>query len=403
MTNSWTYRQYVLYRVLLGFYLVVHFVNLLPWAKELFSNQGMLSDGHLSPLFHLFPNILLFNDSPLAVQCLIGLGLISSFCFLLGKGDRYAALLNWYILTCLFDRNPFIANPSLPYIGWLLLAHVCLPKNSHHTWKMPTGIFFAAWLAMAVGYSYSGYTKVISPSWIDGSALYHVLHNPLARTNIITDCLLAMPEFVLKWMTWGAFVGELLFLPLAFVSRFRPWIWLALLGMHVSLLFVIRFADLSFGMIMLHLFTFNPAWIKPKKYRMPLKVFYDGSCGLCHRFVQFGLIEAPFEKPFIFAPLQGKLFQELMKRQNGVQVPDSIVVYNEEKDIILFKSQAIFCVLQSLGGTWRGLAYIEKFLPCKVLDVAYDYIAKIRQRLFKKPKSGCPMLLQEWKQYVLFE
>ena len=248
------------------------------------------------------------------VLALIGLGIAGSFCFILGKWDRYAALISWYVLTSLFDRNPFIANPSLPYVGWLLIAHACIASAKNirlHQWQMPSGVFLAAWIAMAAGYSYSGYTKLISPSWIDGTALFHVLQNPLARSNLMTQSLLAMPEWILHIMTWGALLSELLFLPLAIFSRTRPWIWLILLSMHIGLLFTIRFADLTFGMIMLHLFTFDPGWIKPKGFRKPLMVFYDGNCGLCHGFVQFALSETCGEHSLRFAPLQGKTFQDL--------------------------------------------------------------------------------------------
>lgn len=262
MSNSWTYGQYSIYRMIFGIYLIIHFAHLLPWGTELFSNEGMLPDGALSPLFHLFPSILLLNDSPFAVLALIITGILSGICLSIGKLDRLAALVGWYILTCLFDRNPLIANPSLPYVGWLLLAHVCIPRPKKCTWKMPEGIFLAAWIAMAVGYSYSGYTKLISPSWLDGSAFLHVLQNPLARSNGITEALLHMPDIGIKCLTWGALALELSFAPLSLFKRARPWIWLMLISMHLGLLLTIRFADLSFGMIILHLFTFDPGWLQ---------------------------------------------------------------------------------------------------------------------------------------------
>ena len=47
---------------------------------------------------------------------------------------------------------------------------------------------------MAAGYSYGGFTKLTSPSWLDGSALSHVLSNPLARPTLLREWLLAQPE-----------------------------------------------------------------------------------------------------------------------------------------------------------------------------------------------------------------
>lgn len=403
MNNSWTYGQYSIFRIIFGIYLIIHFIYLLPWGAELFSNKGMLPNGSLSPLYHLFPNILLLNDSPLTINLLLCIGVLSGICLLLGKKDRYAAILSWYILTCVFDRNPLIANPSLPYIGWLLLAHSCLPsyEKAKYTWKMPKGIFFAAWIAMAVGYSYSGYTKLVSPSWLDGSAFKYVLLNPLAHSNLVTDILLSMPELGMKFLTWSALLLELSFAPLALYARIRPWLWLMLLAMHIGLLFIVRFPDLSFGMIILHLFTFNPEWIKPKNINYSLQVFYDGSCGLCHNFIRFTLSENIHTTSFVFMPLQGKAFQELVKREDIKSLPDSIVVYDPDSKILFYKSKAIIRVLENLGGLWRCIAYILKLIPLRISNVGYDMIARIRHKLFRKPDAICSVLPREWKQFIL--
>ena len=40
---------------------------------------------------------------------------------------------------------------------------------------------------MAVGYTFSGVTKLPSPSWRDGTALARILDNPLARPGPLRD------------------------------------------------------------------------------------------------------------------------------------------------------------------------------------------------------------------------
>ena len=128
MTNGWTGGQYSLYRAVFGIYLLIHFVALLPWSAELFSNQGVLP-ADASPLVHLFPNVLAVSDARATVAALITLGAIASLFFLLGLYDRTAAVVMWYMLACLSGRNPLIANPSLPFVGWLLLAHAFVPAS----------------------------------------------------------------------------------------------------------------------------------------------------------------------------------------------------------------------------------------------------------------------------------
>ena len=40
-----------------------------------------------------------------------------------GYYDRIAGIVAAVILGWLFARNPLIANPSLPVVGWMLIAH----------------------------------------------------------------------------------------------------------------------------------------------------------------------------------------------------------------------------------------------------------------------------------------
>ncbi len=274
--NGWRVESYALFRALFGAYLLVHLAMLLPFAGELFSSGGMLPDASASPFHGSIPNPLGVWDAPWVVNLLVSLGVVASTLLMLGFRDRSAAVFLWFLLACLFMRNPLIANPSLPYVGWLLLAHALVPscpsvvelarrrapKPPVQTSWIPSGLFSAAWIVMAVGYSYSGLTKLASPSWRDGSAVGHVLENPLARPTPIREWMQSLPDSWLAAASYGALGLELGFVLLALSSRLRPWAWLAMAGMHLSLVVLIDFADLSMGMLMLHAFTFDPDWIR---------------------------------------------------------------------------------------------------------------------------------------------
>jgi hypothetical protein len=265
---------YSCFRATLGVYLTVHFIALVPWGAETFSSEGILADGDASPLLGAFPNILAVVDSPTAVTVLLASAGLASMLFAIGLWDRPAAIWCWYSLACLFGRNPLTANPSLPYVGWMLLAHQFLPVRPAGSlaarfaggnlpaWRMPQPVQQAAWLVMALSYSYGGWTKLSSPSWIDGSAFAELLNNPLARPTALREMLLACPDWIHQSLTWSALALELLFAPLAMSARMRPWAWLAMVGMHVGLLVLIDFADLTVGMLLMHAFTFDPSWLR---------------------------------------------------------------------------------------------------------------------------------------------
>jgi predicted DCC family thiol-disulfide oxidoreductase YuxK len=406
LKNGWTGGQYSLYRFLLGLYLFVHFVRLIPWGREVFSSAGVLPNGSISPLLHLFPNILAVWDSPAVITSLLVLGSVLAVVFASGWHDRAAALALWYVWACLFVRNPLIANPSLPFIGWLLLAHAVLPSAPYGSWdarghpdprgnwQMPPFVFALAWALMAVGYTYSGYTKLVSPSWVDGSALFRVLQNPLARPTFLRTLALGIPFGLLRVGTWGALGLELGFAPLALFRKLRPWIWAAMVGLHCSLVLLVNFADLTAGMLLLHLFTFDPQWIRPRRAASTELLFYDGHCGLCHRAVRFVVAEDRLGNAFRFSPLQGELFAETVPPAQRKLLPDSMIVRTAEGALLL-RSAAVLHVMARLGGMWRIIAGAGSLVPASWCDGVYDRIAGVRHRLFRAPAEACPIAPRE--------
>ncbi len=400
--TAWTGGQYSAFRAAFGAYLAAHFGLLAPWAPEVFSNRGALASSVDSPLHGLFPSVLMLSDAPAAVTGLCVVGVLASVGLALGWRDRWLAVLLWYLWACLFGRNPLIANPSLPYVGWMLLLHACLPRAPYGslearnrvdpggTWMYAKGYFALAWAAMALGYSYSGYTKLISPSWIDGSALLRVLENPLARDTALREALAGLPASLWRIATWCALGCELAFAPLALSRRLRPLLWGAMLAMHLSLIALLDFADLSLGMVLLHLVTFDPAWIRPLAAPAPDRMFFDGECGLCHRAVRFVLAEDRSGEFVRFSPLQGATLAEVLDQQQRAGLPDSVIVLTHDGRL-LTRSDAILRLGRRLGGLWRVAATLAALIPRAVRDGAYDGVARIRKRLFAAPKALCPL------------
>lgn len=404
--GSWTGGQYSLVRAILGLYLFVHFAMLVPWGREIFSNVGVLADGSSSPLMGVFPNLFWISDDPLFVQGVLIGACALSLMLAAGCFDRVAAVLLWLIWASLFGRNPLISNPSLPYIGLLLLVHAGTPTGKAGPfgawstrgrldpgggWQFPRPLFRVLWVLMSVGYSYSGFAKLMSPSWRDGTALERVLANPLSRPGGLGALLLELPDLLLRLATWGALGFELLFVVFAWSRKLRPFTWLAMLAMHFALILLIDFADLSLGMVILHLFTFDPSWIKGCSGEEPEIMFYDGECGLCHRAVRFNLAEDMDGRAFRYAPLQGTTFEASLSSDQRATIADSVVVLRRD-GTVLQRSDAIAHMLVCLGGYWGLVGRVMRIIPRALRDLVYDGIASIRRRVFSKPAGLCPML-----------
>jgi predicted DCC family thiol-disulfide oxidoreductase YuxK len=406
LTNGWTGGQYSAFRAVLGLYLALHYAQLLPWGAEIFSSHGVLPEAGASPLAFLFPNLLTLVDSPAVVSALLASGVLLALLLMLGIGDRFAAVGLAYLQACLLGRNPLIGNPAIPFIGWMLLAHACMPRAPYGAWRargrtdprggwdFPPALFLSAWIVMSLAYSYSGYHKLLSPSWVDGSALGRVLENPLARPGVLREAFLTLPPVVLQLATWGALALELLFAPLALLRRLRPWLWLAMLGLHLGLLSLVAFADLTAGMLLLQWFTADPAWLPGTRPGTTDRLFYDGSCGLCHRAVRFFLAEDRSGSAFRYAPLAGDAAVAALGTERLLTLPDSIVVVTPKGEV-LTRSAAMLHAAERLGGLWGLLARAARCVPLALRDRVYDAIARNRRRLFARPDDACPLLPAE--------
>lgn len=388
--------QFAAFRIVLGLYLVQHFTFLLPWGPELFSREGLIPDAGINLVHGILPNPLDHWDSPAFVTAWLAAMLALSALLTAGLLRRTACVLLWYGWACLFNRNNLISNPSIPYVGLVLLLMALVPPGEplalrlrrnaqgERGWYYPRMVFVAAWVLMAAGYTFSGLDKLLSaPSWRDGSAMMLLLHNPLSRPGPLRDLMLQMPEWVMRPLTWFSLAMEVLFVPLCLTRRTRLVAWAGLLGMHLGILAVIAFADLTFGMVVLHVFTFDPDWFPPRPARHGRNVvFYDGVCGLCHRTVQF-LIGEDRAGVLAFAPLQGETFAAL-RREAPPGDADSLVYVRGLGDgppKPALRSAAVLGALADVGGFWRVISW-ARVIPRPIRDRAYDFVARHRYAWF---------------------
>ena len=401
MRNSWTGGQYSIFRILLGAYLFAHFVHLAPWAWELFSSEGMLPDSRQSPLFGVFANVFRLADTPGFVVAVVIAAAAASLLFLAGVADKWAAFFLWLVLASLFGRNPLIANPSLPYVGWMLLAHLFIPSAPYGSWaargrpdpgggwRFPAAVFLAGWIVLALSYSYSGYSKLLSPSWVSGDAVGYVLQNPLARDYFLRDFLLWLPPILVMLVTWGILYVELLFAPIALFRRARPWAWSAMLVVQFGFAFLLNFADLTIAMLLFHLFTFDPAWVRDRKLPLQATLFYDGTCALCHGLIRLALAEDTAGR-ITFSPLHSDHFKAELTPLERTDLPDSIVLMSE--DGLLLEADATIRILKMLGGLWLLLALLMSVFPARMRLMGYHFVGDRRYRLFGRTATACPIV-----------
>jgi len=388
--------QFTAFRVIFGIYLLQHFLLLIPFGPEIFTQHGILPNSQLNFTHGIFPNVLVVWDSPAFITVFLAIMVLCSAFFTIGFVRRISAFVLWYGWACLFNRNNLISNPSLPYVGLILLLTLLIPAGEPFSlsrptkktdWTFPSAVYGVAWFLLAAGYTFSGIVKLQSPSWVDGSAMVHLVDNPLARPNFIRSLFLGLPDWMTSLATWFSLAGEILFLPLSFHRRSRMVAWLWLMAMHLGILSMVNFADLTFGMIMIHLFTFDPDWLPARlKKKSELLVLFDGVCGLCDRTIQM-LLEDDRSHVLMFAPLQGSTATEVFTRHPEIKKgPESLIFvqgFGEASERVYVQSEGVLRIFDAIGGIWRVVSWFL-FVPPIVRNAVYGWIAKNRYKWFGK-------------------
>jgi predicted DCC family thiol-disulfide oxidoreductase YuxK len=120
-------------------------------------------------------------------------------------------------------------------------------------------------------------------------------------------------------------------------------------------------------------------------------IFYDGHCGLCDHAVRFVLKRDNSGRAFRFAPLQGTTFASRVPAEQRAGLPDSIVLLAGDGRL-LTRSDAFLHIFRRLDGGWEALAGALAVIPRPVRDFFYDFIARIRFRVFGRRDDLCPIL-----------
>lgn len=124
------------------------------------------------------------------------------------------------------------------------------------------------------------------------------------------------------------------------------------------------------------------------------RIFYDGHCGLCHWAVKFVIARDPQGRLFRYAPLQGTTFAALVPSEQRAGLPDSVVVLSDDGRLLI-RSDAFIHILRRLSGFWRVVGAIVAAIPRAIRDSVYDFIARVRYRIFGRRPEVCPVTPKE--------
>ncbi|PCI00313.1 MAG: hypothetical protein COB81_09140 [Flavobacteriaceae bacterium] len=114
-------------------------------------------------------------------------------------------------------------------------------------------------------------------------------------------------------------------------------------------------------------------------------ILFDGVCNLCNSAVLF-LLKRDKKAVFSFASLQSETAVQLLKKHNYTNQNLQSIVYISHGTLYA-QSTAALRISQQLSGGWKYCYYLI-FVPKKIRDAVYTYIANHRYQWFGK-KEQC--------------
>jgi len=350
MINGWTGGQFSMSRLLFGVGLLFRFGFQLPLVEE-------------ASAFQFIPSGLLYSG--------LILGMVLAAMLAVGMRVRMVALGLWCLLAWMHFQYSSAITADEVSLTWLLLAFVLLRKAPYGSWdargrldpddgwEMPSAMFVSSWVLVLAFFTLQVWQVLPIDEWGYG----HFWQLLLAIT----------------------------FALLAFMPKLRPWLWLAMILFHFGFAWYGGMEEFHLGLCVLLSLAFDPAWIPPRTSAHAEILFFDGSCGLCHRFIRTVLAEERNPTPIRIAPLGGEAFIKEVGEAQRENLPDSLVLKTWDGRLLL-RTDAVIYLLHRFGGLWRMAAVGLQCFPRSLRDAGYNAVARIRYRLFARPAEICPLM-----------
>ncbi len=260
-SSVWKASGMKLFRILVYSWFIFNLVYLFPARDLVWGRDSMIlplsnSPGLVNNLFFLLNYLRDFDTiiiSIHAIALLISIsgrwGWIPRLAVYISAGmlyfPAYLALNGGYILMWLFSFYLIFANTKAKDSTGIVLSNFA---------------YLACVTQFLMVYTIAAYWKWTGDSWIDGSALFYVLHMDAYSSSWLQEYLLPHEGF-LKFMTWFGLAYQSLFVVMIWIRRTKV-IWLFLgLAFHLFIIFGVGLVDFGTAMIIGYVLFLDEDWV----------------------------------------------------------------------------------------------------------------------------------------------
>ncbi len=258
-----------LFRIAAGLMVVVYYVRLFLEYRDYTSESGFLDHAMLREYFWFTKLSLFFPGSPDAYKLgLLALGMLGALALTVGWRPKVGAAVTWFVAVSVHRWNFAVINVDDSTITlllwWLLFLPIgnCLTYRTRD-WRAEVatrvdGFFVRAFFAnLFIYYLTAGLTKLWSPLWREGLALYVILKLPLARSSAWWD----LGDLSMMWIgNHATLLLEPLFPFLILMPKGHPLKYLgglAQIGFHLAIPISIGVPYANLGLIVAMILVFH--------------------------------------------------------------------------------------------------------------------------------------------------
>jgi hypothetical protein len=242
------------WRLLFGVALAGFSLQAWPYLDELFTARGLSLNNKLA----------VFGLTASTVVHVLWTGIVTtSLCIAAGAFTAPAAAVCWLLNVVAWNANVLSRSPEMPLVHLsLLLLAICPLAAPRWPWTrrasrasagLPPVARAVAWGAFATVYGTSGLTKLTynDSSWVDGSALFHVVNDSVFRRLWYGDAF-SEPSLALRIGTHASLFLELAAPVLVWFHRGRWLVWVMSLTMHAIALVFLNLLEVSVHLLVFH-------------------------------------------------------------------------------------------------------------------------------------------------------
>jgi len=309
---DWLVREHwligaALTRILLGTWAIYYYVLHFPMRGLLWGPDGLWPHDRFVAM-RSFLNLLQFSASPLLFE-VVYIGAIGvALAYSLGWWPRVMAIVHWWMIWSLQERNPFITDGGDNLMRIVLLFLVAVNTGAHFALGSGRGRFcwapvvrqglavahnFGVLLVLAqlsMLYLSTGLYKMMGELWQQGTALYYVLRVDEYSWPPLAQSVYQNPYLVV-FGTYGTMMFEVMFAPSLF-SRWLRYVTIVTgTALHVGIAVLMGLVTFAWSMLAVYPLLITDAeyravarWLRA---RLRLVVLYDGWCPSCARSVRW--------------------------------------------------------------------------------------------------------------------